>query len=390
MTVLLASCTADEQWRGAALGAERAEGPGSFYRWAPDELDGDPGTLVRAERILGAPADSTAWRILFRPATSTMRRSSSPASSSHPTQPADTPRPVVSWGHPTTGAAQACAPSLGADPFVLIEGATDLLADGYVVVAERLPRDGRPGSVVLPDRDERGTVAAGCRPRREEVRDADAGDELLLWGHSQGGHAALFAARESATYAPDLDVRAVAVAAPAVELAQLLADDIADSAGVALGSYAFWAYDRTFASDADPPHLDQILTPDGTSATPAMADLCLIGDHRALHRIADPLVGRYLAHSPTDEAPWSTLLEQNTPTALPYDMPVFVAQGGKDHLVRPATTADYVKELCAAGQPVQFHRVPGASHLTIATDSLPDVQQFFSDALDDRRTNDTC
>jgi acetyl esterase/lipase len=121
-----------------------------------------------------------------------------------------------------------------------------------------------------------------------------------------------------------------------------------------------------------------------------MAQRCLIGQHRALHQIADPLVGRYLRASPAQVEPWSALLEQNTPTAEPYDLPVFVAQGGKDDLVKPATTADYVERLCAAGQPVQFHRVTDASHLTIALRSLPQVRAFFAAALDGRRTPDTC
>jgi pimeloyl-ACP methyl ester carboxylesterase len=219
---------------------------------------------------------------------------------------------------------------------------------------------------------------------------AGAGDRLLLWGHSQGGHAALFAARSARSYAPDLDVRAIAVAAPAVELGQLLRDDISDSAGVALGSYAFWAYARVYGAGATGPRLDQILTPAGVAATPAMADRCLIGQHRALHRIADPLVGRYLRASPAEVEPWSTLLDQNTPTDEPYDLPVFVAQGGEDDLVKPATTADYVARLCAAGQPVQFHRVAGASHLTIAVRSLPEVREFFATALDGRAPADTC
>jgi pimeloyl-ACP methyl ester carboxylesterase len=382
-------CTSDEAWRSTALAAGRLEEPGAFYEWDDAELDGAPGTLVRAERVLGAPEGTVGWRILFR---SRDLHGEPVIVSGTVLAPADDgeDRPVVSWGHPTTGAARHCAPSLGVDPWILIEGATALVDDGYVVVASDYPGMGArgPWSYLIGESEGRSLLDAARAA--QELRRTGAGDRVLLWGHSQGGHAALFAARAAAGYAPDLDVEAVAVAAPAVELGQLLRDDIADSAGVALGSYAFWAYEQVYGADQDGPRLDQILTPAGVAATPAMAERCLIGQHRALHQIADPLVGRYLRASPAQVEPWSTLLEQNTPTAEPYDLPVFVAQGGADDLVKPATTADYVERLCDAGQPVQFHRVAEASHLTIALRSLPEVREFFAAALDGRRTADTC
>ena len=37
-------------------------------------------------------------------------------------------------------------------------------------------------------------------------------NRVVLWGHSQGGQGALFARQIARTYAPELDVRAVAVA----------------------------------------------------------------------------------------------------------------------------------------------------------------------------------
>jgi hypothetical protein len=71
-------------------------------------------------------------------------------------------------------------------------------------------------------------------------------------------------------------------------------------------------------------------------------------------------------------------------------MAVFVAQGERDTLVRPATTARYVDRLCRSGQPVQFRRDPTASHLTVAERALPDVRRFAAAVLDGRRPPDTC
>jgi pimeloyl-ACP methyl ester carboxylesterase len=151
-------------------------------------------------------------------------------------------RPVVSWGHPTTGSTKDCAPSVGIDPFILMEGVTSLLKAGYVVAATDYPGMGIDApNAYLIGVSEGHSVLDAARAARQ-IDEAGAGDQLLLWGHSQGGHAALFAAQEAATYAPELKLQAVAVAAPATKLAELLDDDVGTASGVTLASYAFEAY----------------------------------------------------------------------------------------------------------------------------------------------------
>ena len=137
-------------------------------------------------------------------------------------------RAVVGWGHPTTGAVARCAPSNGLDPFDLIEGLSQLLYAGYVVAAPDYPGLGVEGqSSYLIGVTEARSVLDAIRAARN-LPDAGAGTDVLLWGHSQGGHAALFAAQSIDTYAPELRLHGVAVAAPATELSTLLDDHIAD------------------------------------------------------------------------------------------------------------------------------------------------------------------
>ena len=54
-------------------------------------------------------------------------------------------RPVVSWAHPTTGVAPACAPSLSPAQAVLIPGLAGMLQAGYVVAATDYPGLGTSG-----------------------------------------------------------------------------------------------------------------------------------------------------------------------------------------------------------------------------------------------------
>ncbi|HVJ97383.1 MAG TPA: lipase family protein, partial [Acidimicrobiia bacterium] len=236
-------------------------------------------------------------------------------------------RPVVAWAHPTTGAVPRCGPSKGIDPFVSIEGMYELLDAGYVIAATDYSNLGAPGpQSYLIGATEAHNMLDSVRAA-QFIKDTGAGDDVLLWGHSQGGHAALFAAQEAPEYAPELDVKGVAVAAPATDLAALLRDDIGDISGVTIGSYAFNAYEKVYGPTDQAASLEQFLTPAGVAATSKAADYCLFGQQKELHAITRPLIGKYLAREPSAVEPWKRWLEENTPGSAPINVPVFIAQG---------------------------------------------------------------
>jgi acetyl esterase/lipase len=62
-------------------------------------------------------------------------------------------------------------------------------------------------------------------------------------------------------------------------------------------------------------------------------------------------------------------------------VPVFVAQGESDQLVKPSATTQYVKAVCAAGEHVAYKQYPGADHGSIAGVAEGDVLPFFAGAL---------
>ena len=390
MCFVAVSCSGSTD-RRAVEGEIESHTEGTFYQ-APSPLPGgQPGELIRSEEIAGAPDGAHEWRVLYHSRDVTgadVAVSGIVVAPDGDAEPGS--RPVVAWGHPTTGAAQSCAPSLGPDPTDTVEGLRDLLRAGYVVAASDYPGMGAPGpSSYLIGTSEGNSVLDAARAAAQ-ITDTRAGNRLLLWGHSQGGQAALFAAQDAATYAPELHLAAVAVAAPAAELGDLLTADIGDDAGVSLGAYAFQAYATVYGPTTPGLDLAQILTPAGVEATPAMAELCLFGQHDKLHSIAGPLVGGYLAASPATVAPWSTLLTENTPGATPIGVPMLVAQGDADTLVKPTTTAQYVQHLCSTGEHVDSRTYPGISHALIALRAMPAVLSTFSDALAGRTTPNSC
>ena len=291
-------------------------------------------------------------------------------------------RTVVSWAHPTTGSAQKCGPSLAMDPFELIEGMANLLAAGYAVVATDYQGMSVAGpSSYLLGVTEGNNVLDAVRAG-QNVEGIHLSDNVLLWGHSQGGQAALFAAQQAKAYAPELSVRAVAVAAPAATLTALLSDDIVDISGVTIASYAIPAMMAAYADTYTQEEMGAILTPAGLDAAPKIAELCLITQNKEIHAIAGPLVGGYITSDPATTEPWATILTENSAGGSPLGIPVLVAQGLDDTLVIPTATADYVKALCDSGEKVQFDEFAGATHGTVALTAIPPVLTFFAAAME--------
>jgi pimeloyl-ACP methyl ester carboxylesterase len=339
----------------------------------PDPLPaGAPGELIRSERLFGAPDGAIAWRVLYHSTDLDGAPMGVSGVVVAPTRPAPAGGwPVVSWAHPTTGASGSCAPSEGLDPFLLMAGLHELLDAGYVVVATDYPgmgADGPPSYLIGVS--EGNSVIDAARAARA-VPEAHAGTDLYLWGHSQGGQAALFAAQLAPAYAPELQLHGVAVAAPAAELGQLLNDHRNDVSGVTIGSYAFDALVKVYGPKDPRVRLDAVLTDQGVAVVPKIAPRCLLRDINALHDIAEPAVGNFFAVDPASAEPWATLLAENTPGNAPIGVSILVAQGDADELVLPSATADLVRRLCAAGEHVTYRTYEGIDHGLIGERTVP-------------------
>ena len=385
IVALLAGCSTSRRVTESVV-EHATEAP--FYK-VPDPLPlGAPGQLIRSERLLGAPDGSIAWRILYHSRDVKGRDIAVSGTVIAPLRAAPKEgHPVVAWAHPTTGAGQSCAPSLFVDPFALIEGLHEFLTDGDVVVATDYSGMGAPGPPsYLIGTTEGNNVLDSARAARA-IRDAHAGNRLLLWGHSQGGQATLFAAQSVARYAPELHLVGVAVAAPAVELGALLRDDVGDFLGVGLGAYAFAAYQQVYGPATK---LTTILTTAGAAASATIAKTCSSPSTKQLAKLADPLVGHYLAADPDQVEPWKTWLNENVPASSGIGVPILIAQGENDKLVHVATTNTYVAALCSHHERVDYATMKDASHALIGFKARPQVRTFFSDLIAGRPVTTTC
>ena len=136
--------------------------------------------------------------------------------------------PIITWGHGTTGIADACAPSRdsASNPaHTLIDYAYPLLQRwlkaGYVVVRTDYEGLGTPGEhPYLIGRSEGYSMLDMVRAARK--LDKRLGKKVVISGHSQGGQAALFAAALAPKWTPELKVRGTVALAPVSHLAEQL------------------------------------------------------------------------------------------------------------------------------------------------------------------------
>jgi acetyl esterase/lipase len=198
----------------------------------------------------------------------------------------------------------------------------------------------------------------------------------VVWGHSQGGQAALFTGMIAKSYAPELTLLGVAAAAPATDLATLMTDDIGSVGGKNITAMTLWSWQRVYGAA-----MDRLVDPRAMPAINRLAREC----------IERPLEEYFLTvQGPGEVEPWRSLLTRNTPGTLPPDIPVFLAQGDKDAIVRPQVTRSYAAALCRAGSKVDMLALPDIGHGRAAQASALAAADWMTDRFSGASPPDRC
>ncbi len=337
-----------------------------FYDAPARELPGKPGSLIRFERYAFAPDGAIAYKVLYR---STGLRGEPIAVSGvvliPPTPAPPGGRKIVAWAHPTTGVVRACAPSLYPTVFRHIPGLRDMLRRGYVVTATDYPGLGTAGPhPYLIGVSEARAVLDSVRAARA-IPGAAAGNAFVAWGHSQGGHAVMWTGELAKRYAPELRLVGLAAAAPASELARLFDRDRKEFTGKVLTAMTIWSWSHVFGYSTA-----KLIDPAIVLSYRKVAEACsesLLSGVEALFA-EKPLQREFLLANPTKIQPWRGQMDRNTTGNEPARLPVFMAQGLADKIVRPKITEDYVRRICRRGDTVRLVLMPGVTHHVIAVE----------------------
>jgi len=360
--------------------------PEAFYAWNA-AIPAKSGTLLRREAFTrGVPNGAVAWRILY---VTTLQGKPALASAvvMESAAPARVPRPVIDWTHGTTGVASGCAPSASAKPFHWIPALNDLLAKGWVYVGTDYAGLGTQGPhPFLIGPDEAHSSLDAVRAARQ-LKSAHLANRVVVWGHSQGGNAALWTGIEAPRYAPDVNIVGIAAIAPASDLVPLVAHVRGPVVNVFL-SYILRAYGAYYP---DVQAKDYVTTR-ARLFTGDMATRCLL-DWRALFAVGEAVLAgsTFFAKDPA-QGTLGKRLRENTPDgAIPK--PVMIAQGGADPIILPAIQKAFVQRRCAAGQKIEYKLYKGLTHGSIVELGSPlddDLVRWTAERFDEKEQKDIC
>ena len=336
---------------------------GDFYAFEP-AADASPGELLRVEPFeRDIPEDARGWRILY---TTTgldgeVRLASAIVAAAR-NRPAG-PRPVVAWAHGTTGIKRGCAPSLLKNTFAFVPAWPDALAQGWIWVATDYAGLGTAGPhPYLVGRSEAYAVLDAVRAAGA-IDDLDLSPHTVAWGHSQGGHAALWTGIVAPEYAPGVRLAGVAAVAPASDLVELVSATHDSFLGRMLSAMLVHGYSAAFPDVA----VGELLRPWVRPLARDMAGRCMGGIELAVSAVPALLTRPTLFRDRPPTGAFRQRLSENTPADL-IDAPVLIMQGGDDSTVLPGIQGGYVARRCTAGQPIDYRGFPGEGHLSIVGD----------------------
>ena len=284
--------------------------------------------------------------------------------------------PVVSWAHGTTGAADICAPSRFSNP--VDTNLNDWLKAGYAIASTDYEGLGTPGPhpYLIGASEGRGVIDIVTAAAQV---DRSVGRRWVAAGHSQGGHAALWAAALGKKWAPKLELLGVDAYAPGshvheeVEAARGLTDASPLSVIGALLVGGVAAASPSTIKPAD------MLTPAALGLLPDIEKRCNneLGEADSWGGIAPAQIIR----DGYDRSALYKIIDANDPRRLRLKVPTLIQQGTADALVFPAFSDEVVASLQDNGAKVDYRKYDGADHGSVIPagrkDTLAWLKQVF-------------
>jgi dipeptidyl aminopeptidase/acylaminoacyl peptidase len=330
--------------------------------------------LLASSAISTAPEGSLGYQIRYRSYSSSGAPIEVTGVAFVPNRPA--PKngwPILSYAHGTVGLADRCAPSKSLSSLESALAGT-FNSIGMAVVQsdmEGLGTEGRHPYLVGVS-EGRG-VLDGAKAIRS-LPGNTVGTRLVVWGHSQGGHASLFAGELAKTWAPKLRLKGVVAGAPPSQLGNVQAS---------LTTSPFRGYLLMVAAGVSTAHpeldLSKVLTPKGLEVLPVVDRGCNSTVFAEANKYA--LADLIKVEGLKDPA-WANALAENEPGYRKINAPVLIIHGDADEQIPVETSATLKKVMCAAGTSVTRKIYPGADHGGAALLSLFEVSAWLKARVD--------
>ena len=400
---LLSACSSSPEASAPAtvaakVAATDAKARTAFFAAPSKAGKAEAGTLVRHQEVTavpGVPSGAKVQRILFH--SRTIYGVDSIQSGYVITPAGKAPSggwPTVAWAHGTSGFGAPCGPSkfdaTGPSGIYLLPKLAEFLNAGYAVSAADYQGLGIADGVhpYLVGKSEGQSVLDALRASNHLLGSAVSG-QALIYGHSQGGHAALFAAEMAPTYAPELKLLGVVAAAPATGMSSLISV-VSSNLGASFMPFsipAAWGWVENYND------LPQNLLFTQVGAAFAKAQVAKACSSQLSEAIKAAEV------KPTDlfnpEAGGDATVvahgRLNDPGRVATKMPMLVIQGDADTTVPVVLTNAYVSgSACKRGDTISYLQSPTATHGSIVDVGASQVISWMGDRLAGKAAPSTC
>lgn len=333
-----------------------------------EPLGDEPGVLLKtASFTRGMPENSTATRILYTTTGHDGEIALATGFVIVPNNAPEEPLPVILWTHGTTGIDVTCAPSLLELPFssngdrfheLPLEQGWALVVPDYLGLGASPPH---PYIVGQPTAQSSLDAVRAAR----QMDSASLSDDTVVWGHSQGGGAALWVGIEQPDYAPDVPLLGVAALSPASNLPEFIDTLIEGKVGPIFGGYIM----RGFSDWYDDVEIDDYIRPGARFSQEKVIERC-IDEPSFIANLVSAVIREPFTHADLHSGPLYERLQENVPSK-PTGLPLFLGQGLTDPLITPHAQTDFVNTLCGNGQVVEYHTYAGRDHLGVVADDSP-------------------
>lgn len=329
-----------------------------------------------------------------------------------------TPLPVTLFLHGTTGFSDVCSPGRSLDGqsagavFAAL-GFVAILPD-YIGLDSFGDASTAAHAYLVGEQAALGSwdaVRAGLKLVKSLDLGVEASTRVVVWGGSQGGHAALFSERYAPYYAPEFEVPAVvALVAPTalVPLTKIAVSSFSPptiALASALATMRKWyATPDSLAgilTDAAPYHFastieDQLFVKNACGDTGKAYQP--IDQNPAEQQPSTVYAAPFIDAAKNDRLdalpPWGCFLEENslaTSSVKPLrQTPTLMAYSEDDELVVTAPMRDAFDTLCRAGARLTYLECAGATHTEGALWSLPEQVAWIRERLAGKPVLDGC
>ena len=345
--------------------AESYDAPGALELMLPLDPTALPGSVIDVEEL--SIDGAVGQRILYH---STSAQGDLVAVSGFVSYPeGDVPDggwPLIAWAHGTTGLGDSCAPSNDAETDQL---GLALVGFGYAVVATDYEGLGTPGvhPYIVGASEAHGVLDS---VRAVYQLGLPVTDEWIVFGHSQGGHAAMFTGQLQSTYAPELNMIGVVAGAPPSQMSEM---------NDALIGSDFQGYLIMTAAGfvAANPGLDlaDVLSTEAIG----LIDVVETGCTDDIFDVYNPLEYNKVTvvDDPFALPDWAAAVQMNDTNLLPVPVPLLIIHGGEDEQIPVETSATLLNQLCEFPDqgPTVRNVYEGQSHAGVLTTfaAVPDL-----------------